>query len=385
MAAMLIALGITYLLLQCLLLHFHTIERATDLWLGARLPGRLGNHLFAFAGAYGIAKSNNLSLCILEGDISLLAHAFVGPFAPPCPDGVSFTEVPPSHRFVPAADVTHLLRPHSWCAEEWGVRQLTTHTALASLLQTHAHFRGVSSTLRQLLRFRPHLMRAADKYLADAGKQCAAAALPSGAHVEARAPPSSMTFIGVHVRLTEPAISATARGAKCARPSHRQNSSLSSLRGLVGVAIESDPNSERVADTVACAMRAAAAEAAAREHESDAPGGDYHLAPAAYYERAIAHFRRRHGGQACFIVVGQARDLAWVREQAIFAGSDVVVMPTSERREHLQQPRTPSEDLALLARCQHTIISVGTFGWWAAFLAGGDATYFLPDRGLRPR
>ena len=33
------------------------------------------------------------------------------------------------------------------------------------------------------------------------------------------------------------------------------------------------------------------------------------------------------------------------------------------------------EDMAMLASCDHTIITEGTFGWWAAWLAGGHVTY----------
>ena len=32
--------------------------------------------------------------------------------------------------------------------------------------------------------------------------------------------------------------------------------------------------------------------------------------------------------------------------------------------------------LAGLAECSHSVISTGTFGWWAAYLAGGDAVYY---------
>ncbi|ELT98488.1 hypothetical protein CAPTEDRAFT_205606 [Capitella teleta] len=33
-------------------------------------------------------------------------------------------------------------------------------------------------------------------------------------------------------------------------------------------------------------------------------------------------------------------------------------------------------DFALLANCQHSIISIGTFGWWTAWLANGTTIYF---------
>ena len=39
------------------------------------------------------------------------------------------------------------------------------------------------------------------------------------------------------------------------------------------------------------------------------------------------------------------------------------------------------EDLAILSACDHSIISGGTFGWWSAYLTGGDVIYYgrFPD------
>ena len=34
--------------------------------------------------------------------------------------------------------------------------------------------------------------------------------------------------------------------------------------------------------------------------------------------------------------------------------------------------------MATLSKCQHLIMSVGTFGWWAGFLTGGDVIYYTP-------
>ena len=41
------------------------------------------------------------------------------------------------------------------------------------------------------------------------------------------------------------------------------------------------------------------------------------------------------------------------------------------------------EDLAILSSCNHTIMSVGTYGWWAGYLAGGITIYYrnFPRRG----
>jgi galactoside 2-L-fucosyltransferase 1/2 len=38
--------------------------------------------------------------------------------------------------------------------------------------------------------------------------------------------------------------------------------------------------------------------------------------------------------------------------------------------------RSGWEDMAILSKCNHTIMTVGTFGWWAGFLAGGITVYF---------
>jgi len=35
------------------------------------------------------------------------------------------------------------------------------------------------------------------------------------------------------------------------------------------------------------------------------------------------------------------------------------------------------DDLAALALCEHTIVTAGTYGWWAAWLAGGDVVHDL--------
>jgi len=41
------------------------------------------------------------------------------------------------------------------------------------------------------------------------------------------------------------------------------------------------------------------------------------------------------------------------------------------------------EDLAILSSCNHTIMTVGTYGWWAGYLAGGITIYYrnFPSRG----
>ena len=39
------------------------------------------------------------------------------------------------------------------------------------------------------------------------------------------------------------------------------------------------------------------------------------------------------------------------------------------------QPQSAGVDMCVLAQCHHTIMSVGTMGWWSAFLTGGRTYY----------
>ena len=43
------------------------------------------------------------------------------------------------------------------------------------------------------------------------------------------------------------------------------------------------------------------------------------------------------------------------------------------------------KDLAILASCNHSIFAVGTFGWWGAWLAGGQVVYYNGFPPLRPK
>ena len=51
-------------------------------------------------------------------------------------------------------------------------------------------------------------------------------------------------------------------------------------------------------------------------------------------------------------------DKAWCRQH--FTGKDTTILPYT---------LVPSVELSILAQCRHVITSVGTFGWWAAYLS----------------
>ena len=90
-----------------------------------------------------------------------------------------------------------------------------------------------------------------------------------------------------------------------------------------------------------------------------------------YFDTAMNYFRSKHNKTVYFVVV--AEDKNWARSNVV--GKDIIYS-------------TSSEDLlklALLTLCDHGMISVGTFGWWAAYLTGGDVVYFrdhiIPNSG----
>ncbi|KAK3585722.1 hypothetical protein CHS0354_020290 [Potamilus streckersoni] len=48
---------------------------------------------------------------------------------------------------------------------------------------------------------------------------------------------------------------------------------------------------------------------------------------------------------------------------------------------YMKGKREPIEDLCILALCEHVIQTVGTFGWWAAYLSRGTSLYYkFPGR-----
>ncbi|XP_006770052.2 PREDICTED: galactoside 2-alpha-L-fucosyltransferase 1 [Myotis davidii] len=93
----------------------------------------------------------------------------------------------------------------------------------------------------------------------------------------------------------------------------------------------------------------------------------------AYLREAMDWFRARHEAPV-FVVISNG--MAWCRENVDASRGDVVFAGDG-------QEASPGKDFALLTQCNHTIMTIGTFGFWAAYLAGGDTVYLanftLPD------
>lgn len=82
-----------------------------------------------------------------------------------------------------------------------------------------------------------------------------------------------------------------------------------------------------------------------------------------YYRHAMDFMRRKFGTKTVFIVCSEDPDWA----QTNIQGKDVFYCPNGQR---------DAVDLAILASCQHMIVSVGSFGWWAAWLANGTTVFY---------
>ena len=106
---------------------------------------------------------------------------------------------------------------------------------------------------------------------------------------------------------------------------------------------------------------------------------------ASYFIEATEHFREDFPDKQIYFVA-VSDDPAWVVKHLgkitglVVAGShgeDGKDHLDPEGRDHLNHVGMDlmdpvGRDLALLAACNHTIVSQGMYGAWGAFLAGGD-------------
>ncbi|XP_065427143.1 galactoside alpha-(1,2)-fucosyltransferase 2 isoform X2 [Chrysemys picta bellii] len=97
------------------------------------------------------------------------------------------------------------------------------------------------------------------------------------------------------------------------------------------------------------------------------------LADQAYLEKAMGYFRAKYQ-EPVFVVTSNGME--WCRENINASRGDVYF--SGDGKES-----SPGRDFALLVHCNHTIMTIGTFGIWAGYLAGGEtiylANYTLPD------
>ncbi|XP_069856606.1 galactoside alpha-(1,2)-fucosyltransferase 2-like [Dipodomys merriami] len=97
------------------------------------------------------------------------------------------------------------------------------------------------------------------------------------------------------------------------------------------------------------------------------------VADRGYLQQAMDRFRARFESPV-FVVTSNG--MAWCKDNINASLGDVVFAGNG-------MEGSPGKDFALLTQCNHTIMTIGTFGIWAAYLAGGDtiylANYTLPQ------
>ena len=94
-----------------------------------------------------------------------------------------------------------------------------------------------------------------------------------------------------------------------------------------------------------------------------------------YLRRALGYFVDRFA-RIQFIVA--SNDIPWCRDHIQSA-----TWPHNRVNITFSEGHSTGEDLALLASCNHTVITTGTFSWWAAWLVNGTTVYYadFPRRG----
>lgn len=95
------------------------------------------------------------------------------------------------------------------------------------------------------------------------------------------------------------------------------------------------------------------------------PSSKYGYIPADknYLSAAMQYFMHKLTDNVIFVVTSD--DLDWCRQNLSTDNYFVVFSMYSH----------PGLDLCLLSQCNHTIVTVGAFGWWGAWLAGGTTVY----------
>ncbi|CAG5116815.1 unnamed protein product [Candidula unifasciata] len=89
----------------------------------------------------------------------------------------------------------------------------------------------------------------------------------------------------------------------------------------------------------------------------------YGVAEKSYFMKAFGLMKSKFPGRDIVFLVA-SDDLKWCSENLL--GDNVSIMPPASSAVHL----------AVLSKCEHMIISGGTYGWWSGWLANGYVIYY---------
>ncbi|OWF36405.1 galactoside 2-alpha-L-fucosyltransferase 2-like [Mizuhopecten yessoensis] len=88
----------------------------------------------------------------------------------------------------------------------------------------------------------------------------------------------------------------------------------------------------------------------------------YNIADYGYIEKAMAYFRRKYSN---VLFIACSNDVKWVKA-GFGTTADVFIV----------EGNSAATDMAILSLTNHTIMTVGTFGWWISFLTNGHTVYY---------
>lgn len=92
-----------------------------------------------------------------------------------------------------------------------------------------------------------------------------------------------------------------------------------------------------------------------------------------YLQQAMDYFRNKYNNPL-FVVSSNGMD--WCKENINTSLGDVFFAGNGNEN-------SPGRDFSILAHCNHTIMTIGTFGYWVGYLVGGETIYLtnftLPD------
>ncbi|XP_069128654.1 galactoside 2-alpha-L-fucosyltransferase SEC1-like [Argopecten irradians] len=255
-------------------------EWANKLLLCPEMIGRLGNTMFEYAGAYGIAKEVNRTL-VLPVDDKLWKYFHITAKAV---YNRTFTCERWKHERI---DFTGIWEKKIYDK----VRKSLENVMLRHYFQSWKFFEKYKEEIKSEFSLKYPIQQSVNEIL----RHIVTSFYPLGSHV---------TFIGVHIR-------------------------------------GGDYLSKRFASF------------------------GYSTAPIGYVKRAILYCLSKYPNPL-FVVCSE--DLAGTR-------NDLKSM-TEANITVVYHETSPEIDFGLLVACNHTIMTVGSFGWWAGYLAGGDVIYY---------
>ena len=91
-----------------------------------------------------------------------------------------------------------------------------------------------------------------------------------------------------------------------------------------------------------------------------------------YLKNAMTYFLAKYTN-VHFIVCSDETD--WCRQNETYLRKEVL-NSIAKYDVHFIPGKSAEWDMALLAQCNHSIVTVGPYGWWGAWFAGGETIYF---------